>query len=340
MKVTTNYRICSAILIVLLMACRLASPGQEKIKGVSFVAPVQEEKLLNTQAVLQVHANWAALMPYAYIGSELDTIVYNTSWQWWGERKEGVVSCIRQLKEKGLKIMLKPHLWLKHGAYTGDFKLGSDEEWSRWEKAYENYLLDFAAIAAEHQLELFCIGTELRNVVKERPEFWSNLILKVRSIYKGKLTYAANWDDYKHVPFWNQLDYIGVDAYFPLCSATDTSPTTDILVLAWEKHKTGLMNYARKEQRPVLFTEAGYRSVAHTCFQPWGLAGTASASQLDQLNAYEAMFEAFWEEDWFAGLFIWKWYNRPENLSESRYNTDYTPQGKAAEGTIRKWFNE
>jgi hypothetical protein len=43
-----------------------------------------------------------------------------------------------------------------------------------------------------------------------------DLIKKVRAVYSGKLTYAENWDCIDKVLFWDQLDYIGVDAYFPI----------------------------------------------------------------------------------------------------------------------------
>jgi hypothetical protein len=35
-----------------------------------------------------------------------------------------------------------------------------------------------------------------------RPKYWQELILEIRKVYKGKLTYAANWDEFKRVPFW------------------------------------------------------------------------------------------------------------------------------------------
>ncbi len=45
---------------------------------------------------------------------------------------------------------------------------------------------------------------------------WRRLISEVRERYTGRLTYAANFDQYELVTFWDDLDVIGVNAYFPL----------------------------------------------------------------------------------------------------------------------------
>ena len=45
---------------------------------------------------------------------------------------------------------------------------------------------------------------------------WRKLIARVRQHYRGPLTYAANFDQYNTVGFWDALDVVGVNAYFPL----------------------------------------------------------------------------------------------------------------------------
>ena len=60
-------------------------------------------------------------------------------------------------------------------------------------------------MAEEEKVDIFCIGTELEKFIEHRPAYWRELIAEVRKVYKGKLTYAANWDEYKRVPFWDAL---------------------------------------------------------------------------------------------------------------------------------------
>jgi hypothetical protein len=73
------------------------------------------------------------------------------------------------------------------------------------------------------------------------------------------VTYAANWDAYERTPFWDDLDLIGVDAYFPLSSDPDVS--VGELVEAWEPVVSDLRTFAIRHDRPILFAEFGYRSV-------------------------------------------------------------------------------
>src|SRR5690606_41666481 len=81
-------------------------------------------------------------------------------------------------------------------------------------------------------VELLCIGTELKQSVAHRPLFWKNLIVEVREIFGGKLTYASNWDSYTVPRFWSDLDYIGINAYFPLIESQH--PDRSALSRAWQ----------------------------------------------------------------------------------------------------------
>jgi hypothetical protein len=84
-----------------------------------------------------------------------------------------------------MTVMLKPHLWANHGFYTGDL-IFPDAEWKKWESDYEKYILDFCPIS-KNNIELFCFGTELGNSVAKRPEYWMQLIRKIKKHRKTNL---------------------------------------------------------------------------------------------------------------------------------------------------------
>ena len=231
--------------------------------------------------------------------------------------------------------MLKPHLWIGHGMYTGVFKLATEKEWQVWEDSYQKYMLHFAAVADSMKAEIFCIGTELGTSIKERPKFWNSFIDTLKQIYHGKLTYAANWDDYKNFPFWEKLDYIGVDAYFPL--AVEATPSTNSLQKNWKKYSDELEIIGEQHQRPVLFTEYGYRNVDYNSAEPWK-ENKGGQNDEAQANAFEAFYQSFAEKKWFAGGYVWKWYADEAGARHHRSSIDFTPQGKPAAIVIQNWY--
>ena len=140
--------------------------------------------------VVEMGANWISVMPYAYGASKSPKITHNTNWQWWGETTRGTRATIQQAKEKGLKVMLKPHVWIRGEGWCGDFYCKNEADWKKWEEAYLAYILPLAVMAEELSVELICIGTEYRKAVQARPDFWKHLIREIRKVYSGKLTYA------------------------------------------------------------------------------------------------------------------------------------------------------
>lgn len=315
------------------LSADIASSSGFKIKGISIVAPVKAIDSNALVPVIAIHANSIAVMPYAFCSIENPEVRYNQHGQHWGENIDGVIGCIKLAHQKKLSVMLGPHLWIGHGIYTGAFTLNSEKEWQIWENSYQNYMLRFAIVADSMKAEIFCIGTELGTCIKERPKFWNSFIDTIRKTFHGKLTYAANWDDYKKVPFWDKLDYIGVDAYFPL--AAGKTPSINSLKSGWEKYREELQKVSDEKKRPVLFTEYGYRNVDFNSAEPWK-ENEGTQNNTAQSNAYEALYQSFAGKKWFAGGFIWKWY-----IDEGHHRNkevDFSPQQKPAEKVIEYWY--
>lgn len=304
------------------------------IKGISVVAPVDPINETALQPITALHANSITIMPYAFCSSDNPIIRYNHKGQWWGESDEGVIDCIQKAHEKKLAVMLKPHLWIGHGTYTGAFILSSEKNWGLWENSYRDYILHYAFIADKLRAEIFCLATELGAAVKERPVFWSSLIDTLKQVYHGKLTYAANWDDYQDFPYWKKLDYIGIDAYFPL--SADETPTVNSLMKGWSIYSDGLQKISALNNRPILFTEYGYRNVDYNSVEPWK-ENEGNQNDKAQVNAFEAFYESFSGKKWFAGGFVWKWH--VDNSGHHNGNIDFTPQDKPAIKVIEKWYS-
>ncbi|MBC8753800.1 hypothetical protein H2O64_03910 [Kordia sp. YSTF-M3] len=241
----------------------------------------------------------------------------------------------------GIKIMLKPHIWLSEmedGKWRSDIEMETENDWNMWFKNYSQIILKYAELAQELKLEQFCIGTELETTVYKKPEQWNVLIQQIKKVYTGKLTYAANWyNEYEAVPFWDQLDYIGIQAYFPLSASGN--PTLEELEKNWKKHIEDIAFVSKKFNKPILFTELGYKSIEGTSEKPWEWNSAKSIyskiSKKEQLLCYQAFFNTIWKESWFHGIHIWEWQGRGKSDGA---NTNFTIEGKPSLNLIAKYF--
>ena len=339
-----RFFINSILFILTIISCASSDTSQgivvfqNKINGLSFVASKNHVLDETIKPVLEVNANWVALMPFGFVESVTNpNLGYNVKWQWWGEKVSGVKEASKVFSKQGIKRMLKPQIWVRGGAFTGNIEMQSEEEWKVFEKKYEEFILAYAQVAQEEGFEIFCVGTELNKFVVARNSFWENLIAKVRAVYKGKLTYAANWDTYRKPKFWQQLDFIGIDAYFPL--SEKKTPSVQELNLAWLPLKQEIKNFSEKNKKPILFTEFGYRSVDYTTKEPWDSNISGAYNVTAQKNALHSIFETFWKEDWFQGGFLWKWFDNQER-SGGEGHTGFTVQNKDSELFLKKQFNK
>lgn len=251
---------------------------------------------------------------------------------WWGERLGGLEATLFDGRNSGLESILKPHLWV-HGAWPGEIEMQSEAHWAEWFKQYGEFIWYFADFAEKHQIPVLCIGTELEKTIHREAD-WRKIVASVRSRYRGKLVYAANFTEYDKIKFWDAMDYIGIQAYFPL-SETE-NPSRKELNKAWGKVIPQIEKVVSKFQKPVIFTEIGYCNTVDAAVSPWiwphERKGVEVSEQV-QAMCYQAFFDNVWKRDWLAGVYFWKWYPQVRGSE-----IDFTPQGKEAAEVMRKGF--
>ncbi|WP_431045679.1 glycoside hydrolase family 113 [Streptomyces sp. P1-3] len=231
----------------------------------------------------------------------------------------------------GLKVMLKPHVDLVDG---GDRAGIRPTDTDAWFTAYERFITHYAELAEEMGVERFAVGTELAGTSRDRRR-WTEVISSVRGTYRGPLTYAANYDEYRRIRFWSSLDTIGIDAYWPLTETATTDP--DRLAEGWRPIVTELAAFARRQDREILFTEAGYVSQRGSTTAPYSWTVSQRAAVSEQSAAYEALLTAFDGRPWWAGVCWWMWDDWPGS-GETARRLAYTPHGKPAEDVLRRWW--
>ena len=300
----------------------------------------------NDEAIAELIKNnieWVAVVPFMFQkNNKTKQVDVPEMADAWTGRDSSFLNSIVQLHAKNIKVMLKPHLWMNEG-WRSNIVMDSPAEWATWFASYRANMLRYARMAEKANVELLCVGTELKSSMRHAPEQWILLVQEIKTLYKGQLTYAANWDgEFDYVPFWEQMDYIGIQAYFPLTKKSD--PDLELIKTGWDRHLVTLEQLSAKYDKPILFTEIGYRSDAYTTIKPWEWDGFMSrfkkrTSNKTQYLAFEALFQKLWHKEWFAGTYIWQWNNHsePDNSFE---RLDFSPRHKPALNNMAKWYGK
>jgi hypothetical protein len=245
-----------------------------------------------------------------------------------------LIHAINKAHSLGMKVMLKPHVDVKTDQWRGDI-IASKE----WFASYKDYIIYYAKLASLYNVELFSIGTELTNTtIANWKNEWEDIIAETKKRFSGALSYCANWNEYETVGFWDKLDFIGIDAYFPLTAKKD--PTKKELIAAWEGNAAAIDKWlkANKINKPVIFAEIGYCSADGTNIQPWSALSGLSKEYIDQqeqADALDAMLAVCVRYPWFKGLYWWNYF------PQERWSPlGYTIRGKIAEEVFSEWLEK
>lgn len=216
----------------------------------------------------------------------------------------------------------------------------------QWFANYSGLLVHYAKLAQQAGVEQMILGSELTNLTSaslnpDNTRRWREMVSAVRGVYSGALTYSANWGPGKfsnekgQIQFWDALDYLGVSGYYELKGERKVKK----LVKNWEKWEKGdLLPFQEKWQKPILFTEVGYKSVRDSTEHPWKWDNWSDYDPELQANAYDALF-AFWsKQPYVIGVQMWEWGSDP--LEGGEGDKDYTPKNKQAYKILSSWFSK
>jgi hypothetical protein len=296
------------------------------------------EGLTALGAIAELGGEWVALTATGYqndpLSVEIAADVEKTA------TIESLATAIDTAHQLGLKVLLKPHLNLlvedkDDHMWRGMIKPRTPAEVQAWFASYQAFLMPFVDLAIRRRVEMMTVGVELRNLVGHA-DHWRALIKAVRERgYRGRLTYAALHESYGKVKFWDALDYVGIDAYFPIARRMNANLKQTLAGCARLAQKLG--KYSAKVGKPIVFTEVGYNNLSGCSTRPWYWSGNrAEVNNVEQAACYHAILEVFPRQEWFAGMFWWSW--SPSRPTPSK--PDYSPQSKLAELILRSYYQQ
>jgi T5SS/PEP-CTERM-associated repeat protein len=275
-----------------------------------------------------------------------DTINSNTMYEDPGRSATmaSVEHAIDYAHSLGMRVFLKPMLDVQDGTWRANIDPTDKDTWF---SNYTNYIGTFADMAEAKDVELFGIGCEMNRL--EDPlntQRWTDLIANVRTHYDGPLTYAANWNEggigggYEILPWWDQLDYIGIDAYFPVSELTN--PSLGQMQASWESRADQLEAWRVDRgltDKQVIFTEVGLSSYDGSNITPYSSLQDspnpgAPADEKEQADGYEALLSVMTQREWWDGGFWWNWESNPN----TSFQTSFTPQWKLAQDVLANYY--
>ena len=299
----------------------------------------------NIHRYKEINIDWISIVPWAYQEDiHSPQVSYFRDSTQIKKRDSSWISQINIAHNAGYKIFFKPHLWITNdtsGKWRSDIFPTSDQNWELWKKSYAEFIIRNAKIAEKTKVDLFCIGVEFTRLTLEKDDFWEPLIDEIREVYSGKITYAANWyKEFENITFWDKLDYIGIQAYFPL--SDKLNPSVEDISKGWDEYIPLLHKVHKKFNKPILFTEVGYKCTEDSAKEPWKWLDYTNRDELKycpetQSNVYTSLFNTIWKKDWLAGIYIWQMRGDHDPNNE-RINYDFTPQSKPAETIIKNAF--
>ena len=296
-------------------------------------SPVSLDRIAGTGA------NWITIVPTQYMENERSVVIAPEI----NGRTASDAALARAIDDahaRGLKVLLKPHVDVSNDIWRGEIQ---PDDAHAWFSSYRTMMDGYARLANAHGVEMIAVGTELASM--SGPEYageWNSVIGLLRSLYSGPLTYAASQNEYNSVCFWGSLDFLGIDIYFPLSDAG--LPSIDELAVGWTGYNgfhgranwvESLESWQARWNKPVIFTELGYRSVRYTARSHWDYSSAGDYDGDLQARAYETVFRVFGNRPWLAGVFWWDW-SVTDNGGLG--DTNYTIINKPAEAVVSNWY--
>lgn len=271
---------------------------------------------------------------------------------------------IRLSKDKGFKIVLKPHTVTDSS--TNNRMIYNTLDTARYNRniilEWRNYLVNMVKSLGSDNFDVLCFGTEMDMIDTRNRDEWVTLIDSVKKYYpKGKITYDAvfnRWDgnpDVKEVVFWDKLDYIGLSLYVPL--GENTSPTLSDLKTNWinannpnptyiNNVTTYLNDISKKYNKKIYVLESGYKSSINSLYEPSNLPNKTSPPNYNlQTMGIETLLSNLKEnkvsnlkenKETFVGVSIWG--VNSTYFTEKDKDWDFVTFGKPANVVIKKYF--
>lgn len=271
-----------------------------------------------------------------------------------------LIEMAKLLHEQGIMVLFKPCMTCLDGQAMGAVQfpeMGLQIEGVRvdyrkqWFESYTKCIVYCAKLAKKMNAEGFMLGAELLGMEDgyDIEPYWRELIKQVREVYDGAITYEFTCTSRKRyaLKWFDELDFLSYSYYPPACPREHINDPENNPVYTQKDMYNFLLDRRQKmeeictrfDNKPILFTEYGVRSV-HGCIQlPYNITFRGKYDGQEQADFMAASFDVFKEVPYWMGLCWWKWdetQHRPHYYEDAAGDGGFTIQGKPAEKVFRE----
>jgi hypothetical protein len=286
------------------------------------------------QRVKATGANFVSITPFGYSADERSPTIQFVLRNVWDETLGGLLKAAEDAHAQDMGVIMKPHLWLGNGKWCGEIDV-PQSDLAAWENSYSQFIVYHALIAELSGMDALCVGVELPNMTPHT-DMWKRIITRVRLAYNGPLTFGGNWfNEYDKIHFWDELDFIGVQHYFPL--ATSVTDSVDQARRELFKIRDTMQQLSLQWNRPIVLTEVGFPSIDGAFISPHKEDFSQRVSNERQAEGYRMLIDTFADQPWCKGFFWWKWESADRDPRDQ--DKSFQIRGKMAESVVRNFYH-
>jgi len=333
---------------LLVCSTAAAQPAGAAVRGIT-IGPIESSQqpgrgygTAYTAALLdelvKLGTNAVSITPFGRIWSLDSTQILLDFEAPFPDNRAAIGRMVAQAHARGLAVLIVPHLWVETPGWRGEIDPKTPERWEAYQQSYRDFVLTWARAAEEFGAEAFSIGVECKSWSGRFGNYWLQLIADVRAVFRGKLVYSANWDEAENVLFWDALDFVGINAFYPLADRDDADYAEYARGAERALADAGALGEIVK--KPVLFVEIGYTSRPNAAVQPWlwpEEIARVGPDEWEQARALSALIGASATKPWFAGFFVWRYYANIDDVSQETA-WGFSPHATLAERVLDNVF--
>ena len=277
-----------------------------KLKGASVYFPYREDLNGrfedNIEKVIDSNCNTIAICPMFWMSSTTSNSIDCLKG---GLTKEYILGKCSYAKNKGLKVLLKPHVTGPNFTSWGSI---NPTDVTAWINSYSSLLLEIVTLCKDY-IDLISITNECKGQTNQQKDLWIKLINDIKMLKPNLLVLSsATIGELESCVFLEYLDFIGVNMYVPVIGDLSTSFNLQKASLFSEsQYISEVLRYSKKLNKKIIVTEVGILPFERAFQNPegWGFNDNPTISLETQVRYYNLAINEYIHSDSIIGVMVW-----------------------------------